>query len=168
MLEVDWYVTSQPVEELETRPVLPQVLDGVEAVATTIYIVLTAVVAIGVLAALRDLVLNRRHSFGNHGEWFYVGLVFLLVIGGVLGHVSRLLKRRAEASASSRITAPTIQSSPSGFPLEWSPSGCAGDQSVDAQTFTWSFDMAQLSGFDQSLYRRPLQLAVDATPDTSQ
>ncbi len=184
--------------EPHDRSGLSSALDGAETVATAVYAVLLAVVAVAILAALGYIALHPPSSFGSQGEWFYVAGAFLLVIFWVMSQAAWLIKRRRARSAGSQ-SGLRVDSNPGRLSLTWgSPEAARAAASGEAWTWnlqsapvpaaTFTLDRAQLdaaraarasgrgwddiarevnpeyaalSAFDQSLYQRALQLAVD-------
>jgi hypothetical protein len=184
---------------------LMSALDTAEAVASTIYVVMLAILAIAVVAALGYLVLHPPTSWGAQGEMFYLAVAFLLVIFWIMTQAAWLIKRRRRKHA-----APTgrlvwsetdVQMRPSGLSFKWGSQPREASQESTVKPWTWNFDsgpiathtfkldQAQLdqartareagkswediakqvnpdygflNPFDQSLYQRALQLAVDA------
>ena len=189
------------MDESEDRSRLISVLDGAEAVATTIYVVMIAIVAIAILAALTYLALNPPSSFGTQGEWFYVAILFLFVISWVIGQAAWLIKRRRPVECLQWPKA-DVQATPSGLSIKLGTSPTLENQAARENAWTWNLksgpiatttfkldegqlaaaraaraggqsweeiarqvnpDYGFLTAFDQSLYQRALQVAVDAS-----
>jgi hypothetical protein len=72
-------------------------LDGVDTVATTIYVVLIAIVVGGAFGVVLYLFQHWQPSWGTQGEGFYLVVAFLLVIGWALGQLAWLIWRRRGA-----------------------------------------------------------------------
>src|SRR5687767_15859978 len=68
-------------------------LDGIDAVATTIYVVLIAVVVGTVCGVMFYIVRHWQPSWGTQGEGFYLAVAFLLVIGWAMGQLAWLILR---------------------------------------------------------------------------
>ena len=192
------------MNESNDRSNMMRVLDGAEVIATTIYVVLLAMVAIAILAVLTYLVLNPPRSFGSQGEWFYVAIAFLLVIFWVIGQAAWLIRRRRRAASDGawRPPRPEVEMTPSRFSMKWNVSPTGHNQAAQKDAWTWTTqsvpvstttfrlddvqlaaarearaagksweeiakqvnsDHGFLSTFEQSLYQRALQLAVDAS-----
>lgn len=118
-------------------------LDTAEAVAITIYLAMLAVVAVAVIAALAYLVLHPPASFGTQGEWFYIGVGFLLVIGWVIAQASRLLRRLQRpptADLDLRKLASAIRvKDDSTISFEWNPSQDPERPGGQGETSTFNF-----------------------------
>ena len=72
-------------------------LDGVDAVATTIYVVLIAIVVGGAFGVVLYLFQHWQPSWDTQGEGFYLVVAFLLVIGWAMGQLAWLSARRRGA-----------------------------------------------------------------------
>lgn len=194
------------MDEPEDHARLNATLDGVETVASTIYIVMLAVCAVAVLFGLGYVVLHPPTSWGSQGEWFYIGIVFILVITWIMTQAAWIIRRRRRRQAPNRPIQwmpPNVRIKPDGLSVEWNPAPSAERQSAKEHSWSWNVqsvpvatttfkldesqlaaarsaraagkswediarevnpDYGFLSAFDQSLYQRMLQLAVDASP----
>jgi hypothetical protein len=192
------------MDEPEDRSRLMSVLDGAEAVATIIYVVMISIVAIAILVALAYIARNPPSSFGTQGEWFYVAIAFVLVISWVAGQAMWLIKRRRRPSSQGALQWPkaNVEVTPSGFSLKIGTPPTIDNQAARNGAWTWNIqskpiatttlkldntqlaaaraaraerksweeiarqvnpDYGFLSEFEQDLYQRALQLAVDAS-----
>lgn len=122
-------------------------LDGVEAVASTIYLVLVGFIVIAAIAALVYVARNAPPRFGTQGEWLYLGgglLLLLLWAGSQLFTLIQRLYRRRQQDSEPSFELPRIQAGPGGLSLEWDPSKTRKNPSKDG-AWTWSFESTPVS-----------------------
>lgn len=119
------------------RSPLTSWLDGMEALAVTIYLALTIIVAGVALFALGYVWLNAPPEFGSQGEWLYGGAAAFLVLAWALGQVTWLVTRRRRVADD--IERPRLEVRPEGLSFEWTPSGQPAAAPDPAKTWTWNF-----------------------------
>lgn len=123
------------------------ILDGVDAVASTLYIVLLAIVVGGVLGAAYYLVRNGPAGLGSQGELVYLGIGVLLVIGWTMSQLTWLIKRRRRDSWTfadgSELPLPTIDVKDTGLTVQWGQPP-ASDGKASKRTWTWSTALSNI------------------------
>lgn len=124
-------------EDARKRARLLNTLDSIEAAASGVYLVLVVIVLVGAGAAVYWLIGHAPPDFGTQGEWFYVAVGALLVLGWGIGQTLWLLRRlrRASDRVAGDDRSLEIERAPGGFSLKWgSPTGSEGS------TWTWNLD----------------------------
>ena len=115
-------------------------LDGVDAVASTIYLTLVALVVGAVLGAFAYIVWHWDGSWGTQGEGFYLIVAVLLVIGWGLGQLAFLIQRRRRNAWTfedgSELPLPKIDITGDGIKATWSADT---DVNQAAQPKAWTF-----------------------------
>ena len=120
-------------------------LDGIETVASAVYLILTVVVAAVGATVLGYVYLRGPRSIGSQGEGFYLGVAGLFVLGWALGQLGWLLRRgRRRRTSDEAFPTPTIETGPSSWSIRW---GRAPSESVEGQqSFSWSWGAPVTSG----------------------
>jgi hypothetical protein len=122
-------------------------LDGIDTAASVVFLILVVVIAAVGVTVLGYVVLRAPASLGSQGEWFYLGLAALLVVGWAFGQIVWLLQRRRRRSASGHleIPSPTIESGPSGWSIQWGKPPSEGEPRAGT-TWTWGTGAPIASG----------------------
>ena len=125
-------------EDAAKRTRLLSALDSLEVAASGIYLVLIVIVLAAAGAVVYWLIENAPPYFGTQGEWFYVTIAALLVLGWGIGQTLWLLRRlrRASDRVAGNVRPPPFESGPGGFSLKWGSPDAARDKS----TWTWNFE----------------------------
>ena len=119
-------------------------LDGIEAAASTVYLVVLGLIVGAVFVALFYVVTRwpAGYGLGSQGEGFYLALAFVLVIGWVLAQLSWLLKRRRREAWTfddgSEIPLPKMEVGESGFSFQW---GRPPSRETPSASRTWSWNI---------------------------
>jgi hypothetical protein len=127
-------------------------LDGIDAVATTIYVVLIAVVVGAVCGVMFYIVRHWQPSWGTQGEGFYLAVAFLLVIGWAMGQLAWLIRRRRRSAWTfedgSEMPLPKIDITAKGIRATWGAGeGVRGPASPKPRTWSFSFDRSPVRTF---------------------
>src|SRR5881397_1073120 len=113
------------------------ILDGMQAVASAVYLVLVFVVLGAVGAVVYWLRRNATPDFGTQGEWFYVAVGVVLVLAWGIGQTFSIMRqlRRTTARVVGERAPLDLDTTPGGVSLEWGsgPKKAAG-------TWTWKFE----------------------------
>jgi hypothetical protein len=122
-------------------------LDGIDTAASAVLLILVVVIAAVGVTVVGYVVLRAPASWGSQGEWLYLGLAGLLVVGWALGQMTWLLRRRRRRSVFDDVDlpAPTIESGSSGWSIRWGRPPSADERRTGA-TWTWSTDTPVASG----------------------
>ena len=122
-------------------------LDGIDTAASAVFLILVVVIAAVGVTVLGYVFLRAPASWGSQGEWFYLGLAGLLVVGWALGQITWLLRRRRRRSTFDdvKLPAPTIESGPSGLSIRWGRPPSEGERRTGV-TWTWGTGAPMASG----------------------
>jgi hypothetical protein len=173
-------MTDEPDPERSTAS-LTRVLDAFEVGASTLYLFLIAIIVGAAIAVLWYLIGHAPADFGLQGEWFYVGLAFLLLMAWAIGQTAWILKRRRKSpqqNAASRgkgawtwnvgssipVTTFKINETQLSAALAAADTGCDWDEVCRRVNPTYD----ALSDLDQGLYRQAIRMAVDETRKTQE
>src|SRR5687767_5613507 len=120
-------------------------LDSLESIVSALYLMVTMVIggaAVGVLVYI-----GRREppKFGTQGEWFWLGIAALFVLGWALGHIVSLIRRlRRPPARDTQSTSRRIELSPKGLSFEWNPSGRPPPTPGQKDSWTWNFESSPM------------------------
>jgi hypothetical protein len=126
-------------------------LDGVDAVATTIYVVLVAVVVGGVLGVFFYILWHWDGSWGTQGEGFYLIVAVLLVVGWAMGELAWVMRRRRRSAWTfddgSELPLPRIDITGDGVKATWGAGAAADAAGAPSKPWRFSFSRSPVRTF---------------------
>ena len=145
-------VCSRPQVETEmpnhNRDRFHQWLDAADVAATTVYILLMAVIVGCVLGALFYLYTHwpKGYGLGPQGEGLYLGVAILLVLGWVMAQFAWLIRRRRRNAWTfedgSEIPIPKIDVGDTGVSIQWGQPPDASVPAAGSRTWSWNIPMS--------------------------